>query len=513
MQVSLGVDVTGIAPPKPDLTCPLTAEAGVRKRFLCKPPAPNPNLLIEFTNFVRNWLDRLDPLPADSDTSVFSWLKKCPYPLWRKEELSKLWTDRAGIVTIKDYVVKSFIKDETYPEFKHARGINSRSDMFKCLVGPIFRLIEEVVYQLPEFIKKVPVADRPKYISGLLSFEGAKYFEGDFKAFESHFTRQMMEACEFLLFEHMVKNLPEGEMWMKLVRDVIGGSNHCLYKYFTVDVDATRMSGEMDTSLANGFANLMLLNFLFYKKGITDVRTIVEGDDSLSSFAGEPPTEKDFQDIGFSIKCNVRENINEASFCGIIFHPTDMINVTDPLDVLANFGWAGRNYVNARRSRLLCLLRCKSLSYAHQYPGSPIIQSLAHYGLRVTSGIDVRHFIENERSLSQWEREELRAATASKPPPRRIVPMNTRLLVEKLYGLSVLEQTNIEAYLDSLTQLQPLSGPIAGLSYHPDLCRYADTYVVDLLLDQLSDPPVLSWPRDKRCQFEFEPVVDWTRFQ
>jgi hypothetical protein len=507
MMVSLGVDVFGVAPPKPDLTCPLTAEAGVRKRFLCKPPVPNKLILDEFRQFVRNWLKDVPPLPVESDVSVDTWLAKCSYPLWRKEELRTLWKQRFGLLDPKkDFVVKSFIKDETYPEFKHARGINSRTDMFKIAVGPIFRLIEEKIFALPYFIKKVPVSDRPAYITNLLSMHGARFFEGDFKAFESHFTREIMESCEFLLFEHMTQNLPEHDYWMSLVRDVIGGVNHCCYKYFTVDVEATRMSGEMDTSLANGFANLMLLFFLFHKKG-TQIKVVVEGDDSLTSFIGDAPTEADFKELGFSIKCAIRDNLNEASFCGLIFEPTDLVNITDPLDVLVNFGWAGRAYVNARKGRLLALLRCKSLSYAHQYPGAPIIQELARYGLRCTSGVDVRHFIENERSLSQWERDELRAATSCARPKRIPVPYKTRLLMEKLYGISVETQIQIEVYLKKQRKIDQLKGPICLLKYHEDTYRFAERYVFDLLNSQLNGYHSLHWPTDKNLLLEFEPVV------
>lgn len=507
MMVSLGVDVQGVAPPKPDLSCPLTAEAGVRKRFLCKPPKPDPELLQQFSQFVRDWVSALTPLPATSDVSIETWLEKCSYPQWRKDELRATWASNYGSLNPKkDFVVKSFIKDETYPEFKHARGINSRTDMFKIAVGPIFRLIEETIFKLPYFIKKIPVADRPAFITQLLSFEGAKFFEGDFKAFESHFTKEIMENCEFILYEHMVSLLPEGRDWMKLVREVIGGTNHCLYKYFTVDVEATRMSGEMNTSLGNGFTNLMLLLFLFKLKG-QDVKLVVEGDDSLTSFAGEPPTEEDFKKLGFSIKCNVRESLNEASFCGIIFHPDDLINVTDPVDVIANFGWAGRTYVSARRGRRLALLRCKSLSYAHQYPGCPIIQELAFYGLRATSGVEVRHFVENDRALSLWEREQLRSAINCPIPDPIPVPLKTRLLMEKLFGVSVDLQEEIEQYLKKQNKIVPLSGPISELPFHNDLYRFADTYVIDVMRHQLNGEPSFSWPKDRTTVAEFESVL------
>lgn len=505
-QVSLGPIVPGAAPPKPDPDCPITSQAGVCKRFLTKPPTPDQQLLAELSAFVDGWLEEnMRPLDPESDVSVETWLERSSYPKWRKDELLKLWLDNAGVLTPKDFIVKSFIKDETYPEFKHARGINSRTDMFKCAVGPVFRLIEKELFAREEFIKKIPVADRPKYIYEKLKVECAQYFEGDFTSYEAHFTRVIMEAIEFRLFSHMVKSLPDGKDWMDLVRNVIGGTNHCVYKYFTVDVEATRMSGEMDTSLANGFVNLMLILFLFKKKG-TPCKTVIEGDDSLTSFVGEPPHKEDFAALGFTIKCSVHDYIEDTSFCQLIFHHKDLINITDPIKVLLNFGWAGKAYVNARTSRLRTLLRCKALSYAHQFPGCPIVQSLAHYALRATSGYDVRHFIENDRSLCLWEREQLREAAAGKRPDPTPIPMDTRLLMQRWFGVSVELQQEIEQYLDGLSELQPLLGPIPFLNYHDHSFRFAETYVVEVPRKEVTRPVSLPWHKDRTTRMEFVAV-------
>lgn len=506
VQVSLGPVVPGVLPPKPDPDCPITTEAGVRKRFLTQPPEPDPSFLSELTEFVDDWLrENMVPLSPMSDTSFETWIESTNYPLWRRDELRKIWTDNAGVLTARDFIVKSFVKDETYPEFKHARGINSRTDMFKCAVGPIFRLIEKELFLRPEFIKKIPVAKRPEYISDLFKQVGSKFFEGDFTSFESHFTRAIMEAIEFRLFSYMTSALPDGDTWMNLVRTVIGGKNHCVYKYFTVDVQATRMSGEMDTSLANGFANLMLILFLFKKKN-TPCVPVIEGDDSLVAFVGTAPTAADFARLGFTIKCSVQDSLEDTSFCQLIFHPKDLINITDPLDVLANFGWAGKAYVGAKTSRLRNILRCKSLSYAHQYPGCPIIQSLAHYALRATSGYDLRHFIEHERSLSLWEREQIRQAISDGVPTPSPVPIDTRHLMARRFGISVELQVEIESYLDGLNRLQPLCGPIPFLQFHADLFRSAEIYCYEVPKYRLCHSTVLTVPRAKSLKMEFCPV-------
>jgi len=217
------------------------------------------------------------------------------------------------------------------------------------------------------------------------------------------------------------------------------------------------MSGEMNTSLGNGFTNLMMLLFLAYKKGCTDVKCVVEGDDSAARFTGPRPTAEDFAQLGMKCKVEFHENIETMSFCGLVFDDQDLINVTDPREVLATFGWTSSRYLRSNHITLKKLLRCKALSLAHQYPGCPIISSLAQYGLRVTRGIDVRHFIREKGNFSLWEREQLLEALKDEKKIQIIKPpSNTRMLVERLYNVTVPQQLKLEAYLDSLVDLRPI---------------------------------------------------------
>jgi len=519
MQVSLGCHVDGIAQPHADMSDPLTAEAGARKRFVLEPPKPDPVKIARLRNFTENFVrSRLTPLSPDSDTSVQTWLDKTNYPLLRAQELLDNWmADGERINPRKDFKVKSFIKDETYPEYKHARIINSRSDKFKCAVGPIFRLIEEQLFKLPYFIKKVPIEQRPEYIRNMLYRVGAKYFWGDFTAFESHFTRFIMENVEFVLYDYMTQFLPQHDEFMKYCRDVLAGLNVCCFKYFSVSCIARRMSGEMNTSLGNGFTNLMLLLFLFSELG-EQVSPIVEGDDSNTSFMTNCPTAEDFAELGFTIKCGVSDNFEEMSFCGMIFDPVDLVNITDPLDCLSSFGWARSAYAGMAPRKHMALLRCKSMSYAHQYSGCPIVQALAWYGLRVTRSYDVRSFIENDRSLGEWDRARYKESyeyfkrhaddiRSERCHPYQPVPHNTRLLCERMYGISVSKQQEIEAYLENLKTLQPLSGPVSELSYPEQFYDYYERYVIrKSRFDPTFSTPDEHWPRLARWKPDFQPV-------
>jgi len=467
VQVHLGSWAVGVVRPHPCSLDTGTIIAGARKRFLRNPPAAETALMEKFRRFVRRRCRKLfTPIPSDADVSVETWLSHTSYPDWRRKELQLQWD---GVASMWDpdkshryFRCSSFMKDEDYPTYKHARAINSRSDAFKCAVGPVFKLIEEQVYRHEAFIKHVPVADRPQYIMGLLYREGAKYFATDYTAFESLFTRQLMEACEFELYAYMTKYLPYGGEFMRLVREVLGGLNLCVFKDFKVMVEATRMSGEMCTSLGNGFSNLMLMQFMCSELGCSKVRGVVEGDDGLFTMVGTPPTAEDFARMGLIIKAEVHDTISTASFCGLVFDQEDLINVTDPRKVLASFGWTSRRYARARTSKLVVLLRCKALSLAYQYPGCPIIAELGMYGVRCTekhsskNAVSFRDLLYRKGHFDSYKTELLLGAMKCGCIPQKKPGMNTRLLVERLYGITLEVQLSIESYLRSLKTIQPL---------------------------------------------------------
>jgi len=493
--VSLGSHVHGACLPHPDLDDLWTAVAGVRKRAAFAPPVPKKQLLMRLRSFVKKWIaDNLVPLHADTDITFETWLAKCPYPEWRKKELRAKW-EACDNPFLKTYFrVSSFIKDESYVSYKHARGINSRSDEFKCLVGPIFKAIEAVVYEDPHFIKHVPVCDRPKYILDMLYRENGKYYATDYTAFESLFTKEIMECVEFELYDYMTKALPAHNWFMKICHTVLAGRNDCRFKDFKVKLNATRMSGEMCTSLGNGFSNLMFMLFMCHEKGV-DVDGVVEGDDGLFRIDGEAPTEEDFKQLGLVLKMEQHDSLATASFCGIIFDEVDQKNITDPRVVLASFGWTTRQYARAKSARLRELLRCKSLSLAYQYPGCPIISALADYGLRVTAGVDITRVFEKDRGAyaNEWYRNRLKQAVSQfRNVPRAPVGIRTRLLMERMYGVPEFMQRSIEQYLDTLTVVQPLQHPLLETIMATEWKHYWDNYVTVDCGDNIMYPTHIS---------------------
>lgn len=477
---ALGCHLDGYAPVHVDPTDQNTIVAGVFKRVGRLTPPPDPELLKALAQFVRKWCEEnLVPLEAEADLSFETWKEKTNYPLWRKEELTLIWDACNRELTKKEFFnVKAFVKDETYyPTFKHARNIFARRDEFKCASGPVFKAIEERVFEKTRwFIKKIPVDNRPAHIMKHLYREGAKYVATDYTAYESHFTKEILQHCEFIMYDYMTQFHPIHDEFMSWCNKVIAGTNHCEFKTFWLDIVATRMSGEMNTSLGNGFSNLMMMMFLSERKGNQHFDGMFEGDDGLCVMEGEIPTAEDFAQLGMTIKMEIHDNIETASFCGIVFDPVDMINVTDPACVLLNFGWSNSRYVNCSRVRRLELLRAKALSTAYTYPGCPIIQSLAQMGLRLTKHIDIKRFLEKNRSMSMWEREWLLAAIDHKKDPIP-VPLGTRQLVERLYNIPISTQLELEEYFDSITSLTPLFHWCFDEIIPSDSVRYWQDYV------------------------------------
>jgi len=424
---------------------------------------------------------------------VAHWLDHTAYPTWRKKELLDQWRDcinpyeRKPDGTLKYGKVKSFVKLESYPEYKHARCINARHDIFKCLVGPAFRAIDEEVYKNPYFIKKVPVSQRPEYIREHVYVPGRSYVVTDHSQYEAAFTADLMEDCEFQLYDYMLSNHPFHDDFMALMREVVAGTNVCSFKDLVIEIQATRMSGEMCTSLGNGFANLMSFLFEAKRRGASDVRGIVEGDDGLFSMEGPHPTKEGMAENGFTVKMEIVQDFNEASFCGFIFDPEEGINIKTPLELLTNFGWLPARYMNCNDKKLKELYRCKALSYAHQFPGCPVVAAFAHYVLRITHGNRARMYWNDmymrAKMLDIFEQHNRHGV------PHKTPGVDTRLLFEKKFGITIAHQLAIEHYFNTTEDL---------VVSHPTLDYYGlrlnqlhyDRYAISSPPELVNQPPL-----------------------
>lgn len=463
MSTNLPLCFRGATPLRPDPSHPPSNVGGICKRFGYGTPKLDRKTKRQFRRFIQLWLKRnMVPLVDSDIPSLEEWLEKTPYSQGRKVELLDVyhkWCED-GMNFELFRMVKSFIKDETYPEWKFPRIINSRVDPAKCYFGPAVQAVSDRMFDVkqeydtkfPWFIKKVPVPDRPMVIrDALLSADSNEdYIFTDYTAFEAHFVKDVMDVTQFELFKYMLKNTAGFREWFDVYKDTMGGTNKMAFKHFSAQIEATRMSGEMDTSLSNGFANLMLFLFVAYSKGATSVKGFVEGDDGLFkvSPASATPTEEDFAKLGFTIKIGHTKKLSEASFCGQVYDMTDLKVVTDPIEVILRLGWTNKKYVMANDKTRMQLLRSRGYSLVYQYQGCPILDVLGRRILELTEGVVIEDRILN--NMDQWEREKLRAAMAAKLPEYQQPGQATRDLVARLYGVSIEKQLQLEKEFSSI---------------------------------------------------------------
>lgn len=487
MLVSVGFHMDGVCLPTPDITSSHTLLAGAAARFATRPPELDRTILEEFRHFVKEWLEsNMTPLVSDTDVSFESWVENIKQPDWRKKEL-RLARDRWIKAKKKHFDVKMFMKKESYTGFKHGRAINSRSDEFKTMVGPIFSAIEHELFQRPEFIKKVPVNQRARYVYDRIYREACQYYSSDFTSFEALFTEIIMEACEFQLYEFMVSALPEGRDFMALIREALLGQNKIKNKNVSLRVRATRMSGEMCTSLGNGFSNLMFNLFVCHKSGV-EVDGVVEGDDGLFRVSGVPDVSL-FGKLGLIIKLEMHNDPSLASFCGQIFDPSNFTVITDPLKVLASVGWIDGKYARAGLGKQLGMLRAKAWSFGYQYPACPIISSMSRCLLRLTRSYDHRYAL-RDPNLGWWERALLEQAfEAGRPELNQVVKDDTRDLMARVFGVSVKVQKELESWFDALEELIP----IPQLDVPDSWKTYFNQYVIPTKSMNWMDIPPEEW--------------------
>lgn len=448
--------VPSYAPLSWDSHDPETVEAAFKMRLMKEVPKARPGVLQRLSAFVDDFL--LKNVPQVDPLGFEEWLATTGYDENRKNQLRAENEDLRGSRPTRRQAqkVKSFVKTESYPEWKYPRMINSRCDAFKAYSGPFFKAIEQAVYQLKPFVKHTPVPERPALIAGIKK-AGARYYQTDYSAFECHFTVEVMRALELRLYRWCLKNHPDDAEF--ICRTLSGVNQMGTMTGVRASVRARRMSGDMCTSLGNGFSNLMITLFLIAEKG-GHYDGFVEGDDGV--FATDVVlTAQDYLDCGFTIKIDEVDDPCHASFCGMIFAESGEI-IRDPRRFIETFGWT-HSMISAGPTIMHQLLRAKALSACYETPQCPIVGQIARSALEVTRGYAPRFVADgyHQAPPDEW------------PLPDFAPSDDTRLLFERLFGVSVADQLRVEesiraGHLDAVLQVLPP---------HVDVEQYALNYV------------------------------------
>lgn len=416
----------GVFGPVPHLASTYDVQAvlrGIAKRMRPKPMELENALFPQLRNFVRNQV-RIHYRPLSMGDFyqryleyVDEWLEGTNYNGVRKHELRKCaqWINerlpevrscirnfnrgKSSPLAKKIFNVKSFVKNEFTESEKEARIINSRSDYFKVLMGPLAKRMESVVYDLnnhlgKHFIKHVPVSDRPNYLKENVQKTDGTYYATDYSSFENSFGVKQQLALEQQLYKWLLHDNKElYEIFKVQLRPVT-----CKFRNLHVKTEVMRMSGEMTTSLGNGFSNLMLYKFMLLKNGLNpDIsRGVVEGDDGLWWLPHDIDVSY-VERLGFKLKLIKHTSVNTASFCGQLFDLNNNVVMANPYYYMASAGWACKTGL-WNKEKCAMVTACKALSLTYQFAGCPVISALGKCMLR-NSGWDKSKDILKEKLL------------------------------------------------------------------------------------------------------------------
>jgi hypothetical protein len=306
-------------------------------------------------------------------------------------------------------------------------------------------------------VKGIPITELPKSLVRLRKFP--HILETDYSSFESGFSPEYVDNVECALWRYVLKNNPETldavmRTYYEEVNGCIRPRKERLYsRYYTARCVGARMSGEMWTSLANGFSNLMNIMFLCDDLGV-QFDGFVEGDDGLFGLSEDTLNEDHFAALGFKIDMLYGSDLRHTSFCGNVFDPSELNLVVSP-EQIARASWTcAASYLLSRRKKRLALLRAKAMSLYCIGKHTPIAAELAY---RVMTLIGAGDIILEPGTL-YWKSNIMKLAESEvfRPP---VITRRSRELFWEKYGFLPEEQVEMECKIRRARTLQELSLP------------------------------------------------------
>jgi len=398
-------------------------------------------------DFVNEWLIKnLEPLPTIEDTEklhIDCINNSKHYSVNRRLQLIKAYKSLFYVpIGEHDYLCKGFLKREFYEELKLARYICSRSDRFKVLVAPYIKLIEDRLYQLPYFIKGMNLMKMNEKYRTLLNHK--YYIQTDYSSFESSFVPLYTDVMECQLFRYMLQNNKEilgvimGAYFQPTPNGFKPRINEIRGKRYKAFVQGSRMSGEMWTSLGNGFSNLLNMLYLMKIKNVNGTG-FVEGDDAVWALDNNTITNQDFENLGFNIKMGVSTDITDTSFCSCYYNPkTDNILIS-PETILRMSWTCDKKYFNHRTQ---ALLKWKAQSAYITGKHTPI---LSKYALKMMQLNNTKEELYNHNNWYEYQWTQLIENENFKPVA---ILDEDRIFYEQKFNITINQQLAIEKQIE-----------------------------------------------------------------
>lgn len=421
-------------------------QRGILKRCAHQEHQSDEETKRKFYAFVKKYIRKMPMLPPglDEQQLLSDWLDNSNYNGERRESLRKANAEyHEGIPLNRVLKCTSFIKREFYDTPKEPRIINSRSDWFKAAVGPYIHALEGLVYD-DNFIKHCTpsqVVDRMHKVA-----EGFDlFYETDYSSFEGSFTREYQTHVELAMFRHCLHNYPEV---CKLINSAYSRNHLVFRRKHMCSFDGSRMSGDMWTSLANGFSNKMMVLFMA-DQAKANVKFLVEGDDGF--IASNKELDLTIADkLGFKLKSEVYRHPNQVAFCSLRTCGDTLVpNISGTLkkygkliDPQITHGMR----IGSKRvyKRIRDIAKSKALSLLATSPGIPILQPLAIQQLSLLQDAHVR-----QEHFDWWERHFFNMSDAKAKP----ITLQTRKYVERVFHITVEQQLEIEQGIRSCNSI------------------------------------------------------------
>jgi hypothetical protein len=411
------------------------------------------------------------PLTTDEVVDFDTWLSNTPYSVKRRELFRKLRSSCSHIKSF-DLICKSFIKNESYPKLKQARGINSYPDVVKALWGNIFHSIDKKTFlHGPDgpvapgrgyFLKGVDPRDWANILKS--DFENHPVATNDFSSFEAHHRGVYAKLVHHWMM-HMLRNCGMSHSYLATISRAVLGRNDLTFKHIHATVDQRLMSGAMWTSSANGVLNLIIMSYLvtdaqFPGRAPCELVSLarqhfvgrVEGDDGICACPVKPSSGT-MASLGLKLDFVRHEDASTADFCSIVCSTNDDTVLRDPVKFIRTFFAVPTKYKS--RGSALGLLRAKAMSLYYNYRNSPVVGKCCYNVLRQTRSVSVDGV---SAELDTWSAQTFERALqyfrVNKDELRDCPDMHSthmaanRAVVEKVFKVSVQHQLDIEAAFD-----------------------------------------------------------------
>lgn len=420
---------------------------GWRKRLVPVLPKGNPMLYRELELFVKNYLStHFTPIPnIKYSEHVFNeWLEHTHYDGPRIFSLKQTFS-RFSKMNFRfpktAFNGSTFIKREFYEAPKDVRFINSRSDLFKIYIGPYIKYVEDQVYKDPHFVKGLPIDQLPQKLVKLKQWD--YILETDYSSFESSFCYEYVQVVEMQMFKYFFSNNPD--ILNIILQSYETSPNHQRTQKlnnpnYSLELTGCRLSGEMWTSLGNGFSNLMNMLFLCKNKDI-ECDGFVEGDDGLFGLSAPLLTNEDFASLGFVIKMEYENQVQNTTFCGNTFSDESMKLLINPENIGRMFWTCAPQYLNARGNRLKDLFRSKAASMYVTGRYTPIAGLLAYNMLQ-------RFGKGNTFSVKGYWRHEIAEYFKKLECVKPVINYHDRVLYSQKFMIPISDQLLIEKFIN-----------------------------------------------------------------